>query len=304
MTQIILSAFLPVFVVIALGFAVRASGYIPRERWRGVNALNHRLLLPSFLFTLLAQAQFDGANSLMIGGVSALGSAIMIGLALVLGRLVSPSGRITAPMIASAVMWNIVLTLALADRLLGDAIASAGAAVSATGVIIGAAASVAGFALTSGRGLSAALSKTARDPVVLACVLGLIANLSGLGRVTFLTAPIEMIGAGSMAVILLSMGAGLDFKALKGRMTVLLSAAALRTVIGPVVYLGLALVFGLTGDLAVLMAIAGAAPAAAFIYAVAADFDGEAGLTAGMITLTVLTSLITLPLAAAIALSL
>ena len=304
MTQIILSAFLPVFLIIALGYGVRALGYIPREHWRGVNALNHRLLLPSFLFALLAQAQFDGGQSLTLAGVSALGSFIMIALALVLGRMISPSGRITAPMIASAVMWNIVLSLALADRLLGDTIASAGAAVSATGVIIGAAAAVAGFALTSGRGLKAALAKTARDPVVLACVLGLLANLSGLGRISYLVAPIEMIGAGSMAVILLSMGAGLDFKALKGRLTVLLSAALLRTCVGPVVYLGLALAFGFSGDFAVLMAIAGAAPAAAFIYAVAADFDGEAGLTAGMITLTVLTSVITLPVAAAIALSL
>lgn len=304
MTQIILSAFLPVFLIIALGYGVRALGYIPREHWRGVNALNHRLLLPSFLFSLLAQAQFDGGQSLTLAGVSALGSFIMIALALVLGRMISPSGRITAPMIASAVMWNIVLSLALADRLLGDGIASAGAAVSATGVIIGAAAAVASFALTSGRGLQAALAKTARDPVVLACVLGLLANLTGLGRISYLVGPIEIIGAGSMAVILLSMGAGLDFKALKGRLTVLLSAALLRTCVGPVVYLGLALAFGFTGDFAVLMAIAGAAPAAAFIYAVAADFDGEAGLTAGMITLTVLTSVITLPVAAAIALSL
>lgn len=304
MTQIILSAFLPVFLIIALGYGVRALGYLPRELWRGVNALNHRLLLPSFLFSLLAQAHFEGASSLTLAGASALGSAIMITLALLLGRFVSISGRITAPMIASAVMWNIVLSLALADRLLGDGIASAGAAVSATGVILGAAASVASFALTSGRGLQAALIKTAKDPVVLACVLGLVANLSGLGRISALVGPIEMIGAGSMAVILLSMGAGLDFKALKGRLKVLLSAALLRTCVGPVVYLGLALGFGLTGDLAVLMAIAGAAPAAAFIYAVAADFDGEAGLTAGMITLTVLTSLITLPVAAAIALSL
>jgi len=100
------------------------------------------------------------------------------------------------------------------------------------------------------------------------------------------------------------MGAGLDFSALKGRLGVLISAAVLRTGVGPVVYLGLALAFGLSGDLAVLLALTGAAPAAAFIYAVAADFEGEAGLTAGMITLTVLTSLLTLPVTAAIALSL
>ena len=69
MTQIILSAFLPVFLIIVLGYGVRALGYIPREHWRGVNALNHRLLLPSFLFALLAQAQFDGGQSLTLAAV-------------------------------------------------------------------------------------------------------------------------------------------------------------------------------------------------------------------------------------------
>jgi malonate transporter len=224
--------------------AIRASGYLPRELWRGVNALNHRVLLPSFLFSLLALAEFDSASSLALMAASGLGSVIMVALALGAGWALSAPGRERAPMAATAVMWNIVLTLALAQRLLGPDIASAGAAVAAAGVILGAAATVAGFALTSGRTLTAALGKTARDPVVLACVLGLAANLAGVGQAPQLVTPLQMIGAGSMAVILMAMGAGLDFQALKGRLRVLVAAAALRTLVGPVVYLGLALASG------------------------------------------------------------
>jgi len=304
MTQIILSAFLPVFAVIALGWAIRASGYVPRTLWRGVNALNHRVLLPCFLFAVIAQARFDGASALTLAGISALGTGMMAALAVLTAILMRAPSSTRAPLVASAVMWNVVLTLTLAERLLGSAIASASAAVAAIGIFLGSALSVAGFALGSGKGLNAAILKTARDPVVLSCVLGLIANGLGLGQTPVLHTPVEMIGTGAMAVILLSMGAGLDFSALKGRLGVLISAAVLRTGVGPVVYLGLALAFGLSGDLAVLLALTGAAPAAAFIYAVAADFEGEAGLTAGMITLTVLTSLLTLPVTAAIALSL
>jgi len=98
-----------------------------------------------------------------------------------------------------------------------------------------------------------------------------------------------------MAVILLAMGAGLDFAALKGRLRALAAAALLRSLISPAIYLALALGFGLRGEEAALLALAGGAPAAAVTYAFAADFKAEPGLVAGMITLTVLTSAITLP---------
>jgi hypothetical protein len=100
------------------------------------------------------------------------------------------------------------------------------------------------------------------------------------------------------------MGAGLDFAALKGRILPLTTAVVLRCVAGPVVFLGLAVLFHLSGPAALALAIAGAAPSAAFIYAIAADFEADTGLTAGMITLTVLCSAAVSPLAAFLALSL
>ncbi|MFP4518564.1 MAG: AEC family transporter [Oceanicaulis sp.] len=302
MTGQILSAFWPVFAVIAAGYAVRASGYLPRAFWRGVNAVNHRLLLPAFLFALLAGADLSHPGAARIALASAAASLVLLALGLLTAsRLRRGAG---AAVTAVAVQWNFVLTLALVQRLAGpDALGLAAAAV-APGVLIGAAITVTAFARADGTALTGALKRMARDPLVLAGLAGLTANMAGLGAAPAIFTPLEMIGAGALPVILLAMGAGLDFPALKGRSAPLAGGAILRCLAGPAVSLGAAAAFGLGGDGALILAIAGAAPSAAFVYAVAADFDVETGLTAGLITLTVLLSAAISPLAAAIALSL
>lgn len=304
MTASILLAFLPVFAVIAAGYAVRASGYLPREFWRGVNALNHRLLLPAFLFVLLAGADLSHDGAPKLAALSASGAALLLVVAGVAARLARLKPGPAAAAVAVTVQWNFVLTLALVQRLAGAEAAPLAAAAVAPGVLLGAAITVAGFALAGGSGLAAALGRMARDPLVLAGIGGLAANLIGLERYAPVMTPIELVGAGALPVILLAMGAGLDFAALKGRVTTLILGAGLRCLAGPAIFLGLALAFGVTGPGAVVLALAGAAPAAAFVYAVAADFETETGLTAGMITLSVLLSAAVSPLAAAAGLAL
>jgi malonate transporter len=300
MTMLIASAFAPVFAMIALGWGVRASGLMGRELWSGVNALNHRVLLPAFLFVLIARAEFGAPGAATLAGASTLGSLIMIALGFAAGRLLRLKAAETASLVAVAALWNLVLTMALAERLFGPE--TAGAAVVLPGVLIGAGAAVAGFAISQGAGAQAALTRMARDPVLIACAAGVAANVMGLARMPALLTPLELTAAGSMAVILLAMGAGLDFAALKGRLRALAAAALLRSLISPAIYLALALGFGLRGEDAALLALAGGAPAAAVTYSFAADFKAEPGLVAGMITLTVLTSALTLPLVTALAL--
>lgn len=300
MTELIAAAFAPVFAMIALGWGVRASGLMGRDLWGGVNALNHRVLLPAFLFVLIARAEFGAPAAATLGTASTLGSLMMIALGLGAARLLRLKAAETASLVAVAALWNLVLTMALAERLFGPD--TAGAAVVLPGVLIGAGAAVAGFAISQGAGLKAALTRMVCDPVLIACVAGAAANIMGLARAPALLTPLELTAAGSMAVILLAMGAGLDFEALKGRLRALAAAAFLRSLISPAIYLGLAFGFGLRGEEAALLALAGGAPAAAVTYSFAADFKAEPGLVAGMITLTVLTSALTLPLVTALAL--
>jgi predicted permease len=299
----ILAAFLPVFAVIAIGYGVRASNYLPRGLWRGVNAVNHRILLPAFLIAVLAGADLSHPAAGQLATISAIGSVLLLTLAVSAAFLLRLNTA-SAPVIATAVQWNFVLTLALVSNLAGPEAAPLVAAVVAPGVLIGAIITVGSFALVQGARPAAAAVRIVRDPMVIAALVGLLANATGLLRAPFLTDTIELIGAGALPVILLSMGAGLDFAALKGRIRPLATAAILRCVAGPVVFVGLAVLFNLSGPAAVALAIAGAAPSAAFIYAIAADFEADTGLTAGMITLTVLCSAAVSPLAAFLALSL
>ena len=305
MTAQILAAFVPVFAIIALGWAVRASGYMPRELWAGVNALNHRLLLPAFLVALFARSDL-GAEGAPLLAAATLGAGLMlIGAGLSAARLLKASAGEAAALTAVVVQWNVVLTLVLAERLLGPDAAAPAAAVIAAGVVVGAAAAVASFALAGSGSPTGAAKRIALDPVILACVIGLAASVADLGsRAPVIVGALELLGAGAMAVILMAMGAGLDFAALKGRLRLLIAAAGLRCGLGAAIFLGAGLALGLTGDPLVVMALAGAAPGAAFTYAVAADFKGETGLTAGMLTLSVLLSAAVLPMAAAFALSL
>lgn len=304
MTGQILYAFLPIFGLIALGYGVRAAGYLPREQWAGINALNHRLLLPAFLIALFARSDLTQAGSALLAGAAAASSLVLIGAGLAAARLLKTSRGEAASLCAVAVQWNFVLTLGLAERLLGEQAALTAAPVAAAGVLIGAAFTVASFAWAGSGSATAAVGRIVRDPVLLACTAGLILSFAQLGeRAPILVSGLELLGAGSLAVILVAMGAGLDFSALKGRVRILIAAAALRCGLGAVVFTGIALLAGISGDGLVVLALAGAAPGAAVTYAIAADFKGETGLVAGMLTLSVLVSAAVLPIAAAFALS-
>jgi len=300
----ILPAFMPVFALIAFGYAVRASGLMERSLWGGVNALIHRVLLPALLFTLLARADFSGAQAGGLALASAAGSLMMITLSLITARVMKLKAGEAAAFLSVSVLWNLVLVLALAERLFEQIITANAAAVVTPGVVIGAITAVAAFSFARQEGGVSAGHKIIRDPVLIACAAGLAVNATGLAALPGLMAPLDLAGSGAIAAILLAMGAGLDFSALKGRIAVLAAGALMRTLVGACVYLALALLFGFRGEHAALLALAGGAPAAAFTYAVASDLNGETGLTAGMITLSVLTSAVLLPAAAALALAL
>jgi malonate transporter len=290
--------------LIALGYGVRASGVMPRPFWSGVNALNHRILLPAFLFTLLARSELTGTSAGALALVSVLAALVLAGLAFAAGRLLGLTRGESAALISVAVIWNLVLTLALAERLLGPEINPAGAILVAPGILTGAAIAVIAFSNAKSGSLTGAMKSVAIDPVILSLIAGVIASLTGFaGWAGAVMTPLEMLGAGAMAIIVLSIGAGLDFSALNGRIGALLLGAGLRTLAGPIVFGALAILLGLEGELLVLTVIAGAAPGAAFAYAIADSFETETGLMAGMLTASVLVSALALPAFTALAIA-
>ena len=296
----ILAAFGPVFLMIALGWGARASGHLPHTLWAGVNALNYRLLLPAILFTTLLSADLSTSGAATVAAASATGSILMAALALGVARLLGAPHSAAAPLVGVATLWNVVLVMAVSARLIGPEADDALAAAVAAGVITGTLLVVALFAYAGRQG---AVRRIAADPVVLATLAGVLASMSGISPPTVILDALGSLGAGALAVILLSIGAGLDFATLRGRLAVLASGALMRSLVGPAVFTALGFSFGLSGPALAVMMLAGAAPGAAYLYAMTAEFKGETGLAAGMITLSVIFSAVTMPLIALAALA-
>lgn len=304
MTAQILSAFIPVFAVIAFGYAIRASNWMPGEFWRGINALSHRVLFPAVVLATLSQADLGAPGTGRFALLAFLLTAGAAVTAFIAGRIFARSGRVRASLVAVAACWNVIFFLAVSERLFGDAAGSAPAAIVAAGLLTCSAAAVLSFALARDGSLRAAVKPVALDPVLLACVAGALLGLFAPPLPELTVAPVEMVGSGALSVILISIGAGLRFSALKGRVAILFLGAGLRVIAPAALALALSVALGLDPAAAGLLVLALSAPAAAYIYAMADAFDGELELTAGMITLSVLISAAVLPLAVGLALSL
>ena len=303
MTAAILSAFAPVLAMILTGYVVRATGWLPAPVWFGVNALNYRLLLPCLLFAVLAQADFSAPGLIRLAVASATASLAMAMIALLAAKLFRLDRGATAPLLAVAGLWNLVMFMALGARLLGPDLYAASAAILGPGTIVGAAIAVAAFALTRSGSTGIGVKRLALDPLVLGTLAGLAFNIAGLTAIPLLTETVALMGAGATAAILISMGAGLEFRALRGRVAPLSLAALLRAVAAPAVFLTIGLTLGLPAEHVVLITLAGGAPGAAVTYAIATEFNGERTLTAGMLTASVLASALALPVFTALAIA-
>jgi len=310
MTLQILAVFFPAFVLVALGYALRRWQIIPDGQWRGINLLNYRVLLPCVLFVTIARADLTQDGALPVIALSAGGIVLALILSLGVARLLKASARETAALVAVCCVWNVVLFFTLADRLQGAVSMQWTGTIAAPSLVLATIIIVMAFAGTRAGGMRKALPALATDPVLIACLLAVAAALvwpllppfMSAGTVETLLSPLDLAGYGSLALVLICMGAGLDFAALKGRIRLLLGAALIRSLAIPLSVLVVAGALGIDGNAETLLVLALGGPSAAFVYAVATEFEGETGLTAGMITLTVLVSAIALPILTALTL--
>ena len=130
----------------------------------------------------------------------------------------------------------------------------------------------------------------AKNPLIIASALGILANLSGLPLPDCLANPISQLGASASPVALLLLGAQFEFHDVRLHRRNLAICTALRLVVFPGVALPLAALAGLRGpEFAVLISMF-ATPTAVSSFSMAAQMGGNPELAASAVTLTTLLS--------------
>jgi len=301
----VFGALLPTFILIALGYAARATNIATAEQFGMVNRFGYFILYPSFLFTLVSGANFDSGDAgvfllAVLGGFLTL---VLIAFAL------RPFFRGDDPAYTSvfqgSVRWNGFALLAAAASLYGergpDLIGLAfGPLVLTLNIIC--VIVLARWGSARATSMRAVLDQIVVNPLILGCAFGLAANFAGLHDLGPVTNALRLLGGAAMPVALMCVGAGLDFKALRSAGVKVAAASTMRLIIAPLLVYGACRLLNVpTLPAAVAVGIA-STPTAAAAYTFAREMGGDARLMAAIITATTIVSFITMPIAITLAL--
>jgi malonate transporter and related proteins len=296
-----LAAILPVFGVIGIGFVAKHLKVVPDSAWPSVNSFGYWMLYPAFLFSTVASADFSGPETLSFLGCLILGFALAAVWGLSLRLVFKQNGPAFTSLFQGSVRWNGFVILAAAPALYGPQ----GTALVALGFgpVVAFVNIISVWVLARWGDndvkptLIGALGEVGRNPLVLASLAGVIANLSGL---VALIGPFgeafALLGRAAMPIALVSVGAALSFGELTKAPFHLGVGIASKLLVAPVLMLLVGTLIGLPPLLLAVAVGVASMPSAPASYVLAREMGGDATLMAGIVTATTLLALLTIPL--------
>ena len=141
------------------------------------------------------------------------------------------------------------------------------------------------------------LRELVRNPLIIATVGGLLANLAGFVLPSWLEPTVNRIGAASVALGLMSAGAGMQLRALTGGKALAVSVLTIRHVLLPLTAVGVSYAFGLDAAQSTILLAFSALPTASSCYVLAARMGYDGAYVAGLVTLSTLLGMLSLPFA-------
>lgn len=299
------AALAPVFILIALGWLARNRRLAEPEAFGAVNRFGYFVLYPAFLFTIVTSADFSSADAgpFVLGTLG--GFAVMIVLALGLRLVFRGDGPTYTSVFQGAVRWNGFPLLAAATALYGEE------GLQLIGLVFGplvfmvnivAVIVLARWGAAKAASWRAVFDQIVANPLILACAAGLLAQAIGITDFGPLSEALRLLGQAAMPVALITVGAGLDFQALRADSVKIAAASATKLLVAPIVLWACATAAGASPLAAAVAAGIGATPVAAAGYTLAREMGGDVRLMAAIITATTILSMLTMPIAISLAL--
>ena len=297
---IIFESILPIFLLVILGVVLKRTSLINESFWSGLEQFGYFVLFPALLFQTLATTNFLSMNSGGIGLVSLLAVCVMT--ALVLGiwpllRRQGMAGRTYTSVFQTSTRWNGFMALAIAEKLTGETGLAVIAIIMASIIVPLNLINVGVLVWFSGesRGLKTFVVRIITNPIIIGAALGVGVNLAGVTVYAPVMTAVDLIASASLGLGLVTVGAGLRIAdALKPQASVLLTLV-FKLAVFPAVAVGLALAFGFSGDIVVMIALGAAVPTAMNGYVFAKQMGGDADLYAAAATVQTVAAFFTIP---------
>ena len=281
------------FLLIALGFVLCRYTALNRPVWDGAERLVYYLLFPVLLFNSIVKSPLRPAQTVSLAAAAVGTVSCGIALAMALKHWPGVSARLHASGAQTAFRFNSYIALALAERLGGPQALAWTALMVALCVPLCNVAAVWPLARHGGQSYGRELL---RNPLILSTVAGLVANLAGLHLPEAVATTLQRIGQAALPLGLMAVGAGLRLGGLKAAPALAAAFLAIRHAVLPVVAIGLTAALALPAEQRMIVVLFAALPTASSAYVLAARMGGDGAYVAGLVTVSTLLGMVSVPL--------
>ncbi|KVQ00267.1 transporter [Burkholderia ubonensis] len=293
----VLLALAPVALLVALGHGLKRSGFVGDAFWPSAERLCYYVLLPALFAHGLASARLQSL-AVMPLALALVGSTVAVAATLLLIRpFVRVDGAGFTSVFQGAVRFNNYVGASLAAGLFGaQGIALAAVCVAAIVPTVNLMCVLVFARYGSTRlGIVALVRQIVSNPLVVACAIGIAMQASGATFPPAIEPAVRALGAASMPLGLLCVGAALTFDAARAWMQPVCVASAFKFVAMPPLTLVAGRALGL-GDAALTVALLfQALPTSSASYLMARQLGGDAPLMAGITAFQTLFATIAMP---------
>ena len=296
-----LNAIAPIFLIIAIGYVLYRTRIVGEEVWSAIEHICFYLLLPFLIIRTLSRANLGGVpivDFTLVLVVAIFGMSLLLILIHTALRGRYPQGGPSFTSLFQGITrFHGFVALAIIGPLYGDegvtlaaiALAIMVPMLNMLSVIV---LSVYGSG-NSDPDIKQVLLRILKNPLIIACVTGLVLNWTGVPDVIFDT--IIIIGNGGLGLALLAVGAGLRIGQAADQKLLIATGVFTRLIGMPAIIIVMAWLIGLEGLPRTVAIIAGAVPTAASSYVMARKMGGNAELMSNIMTFQVIAAVFTLP---------
>jgi malonate transporter and related proteins len=290
-------ALAPVFILIALGWLLRARGFPGDQFWPAAERLVYFVLFPALLFLTTAAADLGALDLLPLASALIAAIAATVALTLALRPWLATDDAGFTSVLQGAIRCNTYVGLGAGSVLFGEV------GLTIMGLVVFVAVTTVNVIsvvalIHYGRRAAGArdvLASVGRNPLILACVLGFGSNALRISLPAVAYETLDVLASASLTLGLLCVGAGLELAHLGRARRAAVVTAALKLLVLPATTALACRLFGIDALSAAVAVLFTAAPISASSYVLARQLGGDAPMIAGLITITTIAAVATMP---------
>ena len=291
----ILTALIPIFSLIMIGYFLKKIKFPSYEFWPQADKLTYYILMPSLLIYKLSNANLKEVDSFNFVLTALLTITIILFILMLINKFIRAKDDAFTSVVQGGIRFNTYVFLALADSIFGD-----------TGLVLAVILMtfvipfinilcISIFALyvsESRLTFTYLLKSIVTNPLIMACLIGGGINYIGIEVPIIADKILAILSSAALPLGLLSVGFGLVIKEINSSKNEIFNSNFAKLVLTPIIMFFIAKFFELDNQMISILVIFAVLPTAPSSFVLARQLGGDVKLMSSIITVQTLLSVL------------